>query len=129
MHKSVLFPGTTFQVKYSRTGLRKGDTRTINGREVDIRDTWRWSFRVSNAAYKADWYALFGEREGLVYPFLLSYSEWIERSCKTGKQRFLAIAAQEYSKCGRYASARKRNRSWEHYIDEWSKLLVRLNAD
>ncbi len=122
VYRSELYPDKTFQIKYANVRDIPGKKKKIGDRDVVVRPRKQWAFSVNNSDYKADWYILFGERDGRVYPFLLSYEEWIDRSSKTAKGRFLLVTAQEYSRCGRYASAKKRNRTWEYYVPEWTEL-------
>lgn len=119
VHKSALFPGETFQVKFSRALFREGSTKVLGGYLRTFKDTWKWAFNVSKSKYQADWYVLFGERDGLIYPFLFDYSEWVEGASNTGKGRLMTITAQQHSRCGRYAGTYKLNRRWENYIANW----------
>jgi len=126
VYKSRLFPGQTFQVKFSNTLTRKGVTKVLNGRTRVIKDTLQWAFSVATSEYRADWYVLFGECDSFVYPFLFSRADWVKKSSKAGKGRYMAITAQEYSRCGRYYNSHKRNRKWEHYIREWPDGFLRV---
>jgi len=130
VHKSALFPSQTFQVKSSRPGLRHGETKELGGYTREFKDTYRWTFRVGKSEYTADWYVLFGEYDGLVYPFLMTQQEWDRVSSNTGTPaRMLAITVQEHSKCGRYFSAYKRNRHWQFVIRQWPEgLLAKLRS-
>jgi len=119
VYQAERYPGETFQVKYSVAHLREAEEKSIGDRSVTIQDRYLWSFRVGNADHIADWYCLFGEKEGLVYPFVLSYSEWIKRSSLAQKARILIVSAREFSKCGRYDKSYKRNRTWEYHVKEW----------
>jgi len=130
VYKSALFPGQTFQVKTARVSVRAGEVKVLDGRELEIRDTYQWAFRVGHSEYTADWYILFGERDDLVYPFLLTQQEWDAHSSPTGTPaRMLIMTAQEYSRCGRYISSYKRNRHWRFVIRKWPEgLLAKLRS-
>ena len=127
VYQSELFPGLTFQVKLAQAREQEGAVRIIKGRTcvLNASPTWAWS---EAHALGADWYVLFGVKDGTVYPFAVPVFIWHEESYDTGTGgRFLSISCDQYSKCGRHVRSYKRNKFWQYRIPKWPDgLLARV---
>jgi hypothetical protein len=116
VYDSKLHPRFTFQVKVSKAWFDPGrDARKRNRAEI-------YTFNGS-IEHIADYYILFGIREELVYPFLLSRSLWEQHGSKAGNgRRVLIISAERYT---RKTKALKQNRLWNCFIADWPDTLHR----
>jgi len=124
VHKSIHFPGATFQVKMSRAGAGRKEQKTIQGREVDLDGSPTWSWHES-IAFGADFYILYGVLKDQVYPFVVPVYLWEDESSDTGSGgRFLRISTDQYSRCGKYRNSFKRNKFWQYLIKTWPSGLL-----
>lgn len=129
VYDSKLFPGLTFQIKYSNPTNHISVLKKVKGR-VSVWDespTWTWS---EERPCGADWYILFGIKDSEVYPFAVPVRIWKNESANTGiGGRILKISTDEYSHCGRYENAFKHNKFWQYSIQKWPEgLLSRLGT-
>jgi len=128
VYKSELFPNVTFQVKASRPGEAHKIQKIVNGRDAlwDASPAWTW--REANAG-NADFYFLYGVNGESVYPFVVPLYIWTKEAYDTGAGGLiLRVSVDQYSRCGRYKRASKRNKFWQYYVKDWPDGLLRRIA-
>jgi len=116
---SELYPNWTFRVEYSEVVIGLAKERVKGGRLCENKPGLTWAWRENIDSRIADWYVLFGIRDNLVYPFVLSQADWLKASFKCGEGRIHKTTAQEYSHCGGYTSGYERSELWNHYVSVW----------
>lgn len=133
--KSELYPGLTFQVKFSNvgTGVYYSQKKVWNlgDRGGKRNNTWygfkRWAFGF-NLEQNFDWCIIFGILNDKVYPFLIPAS-FIRQSLTPGKNgKSVFFMCTDKLKCGRGGPGKNWsiNRGWQYYLPHWPEDLHRI---
>lgn len=119
VYDSRLYPGLTVQVKASRELTYK----SRGGRKV-------FTFSCTITGVQADVCVLFGVKDGMAYPFVLTQADWRDRSSRGGNRDTLVCSSSQFHSCRPRQVTPRQSRFWsDFYAEDWPSDLHQCIAE